>query len=214
MPNEHVAKWVGRIFMLVLAIIMVVLVMKMDGKKVAERLEKVERSSVTLLKETATPKKSATGVMHLEPLAHPKDGELTDLLKYLENASRIHRGPVLGILHCHAPGNIESEQMADRLNQVAKKFGPHVQVVRADIVAFPAIATAEKVTQPPKVIMVLEGERVFAFQGLWPLQQINLKVEEVLYGIKRVDKDWRPEVKGMERLPNASQPTKTQLVNP
>lgn len=214
MASEKIVKWVGRIFMLLCAMIIAALVLRVDGKKTLGQAQKVETGSVNIANETGSPGKAATTTIHLEPLAHPKDGELTNLLKYLEEASVRHGSPVLGILHCHAPGNLESEQMAERLDQVAKKFGPHVQVVRADVVAFPAIATAEKVTQPPKVVMVLEGERVFAFQGLWPLQQINRKVEEVLYGIKRVGKDWRPQVKGMERLPNAPQPTKTQLANP
>jgi hypothetical protein len=33
---------------------------------------------------------------------------------------------------------------------------------------------------------------------LWPHDKIERKVEEILRGLKRMGKDWRPQVKGMQ----------------
>jgi len=46
---------------------------------------------------------------------------------------------------------------------------------------------------------MMAGEvRACKFQGLWTQSQVERKVEEILRGLKRVDKDWRPDVKGMQ----------------
>ena len=104
----------------------------------------------------------------------------------------------LEIIHYHLPANPESEQIADILGKVGKKYGAQVLVTRVDIAANPAAAAAEKVTKPPKVVMMAGTVRACKFQGLWTQTQIERKVEEILRGLKRVGKDWRPDVKGMQ----------------
>lgn len=102
------------------------------------------------------------------------------------------------ILHFHLPNNPESEQIADSLDRVAKKYGKQVLLTRVDITTNPERAKAEKVTKPPKVVMMAGTERACKFQGVWTQAQIEFKVEEILRGLKRMGKDWRPEVKGMK----------------
>jgi thioredoxin-like negative regulator of GroEL len=142
--------------------------------------------------------------VHFNPLGGFKDGQIAAIL---HEASKKRGSLVVGIVHCHVPGNPESEQLADSLNGLAKKYGSQVQVIRVDIVAFPAFAKVENVTKPPKVVMIVGTARVFEFQGLWPRPQIERKVDEILHGLERVGKDWRPEVKGMQRASGATPPS-------
>ena len=107
----------------------------------------------------------------------------------------------LEIIHFHLPKNPESETMADYLNKVETKYNGQVLVTRVDIAADPERAKAEKVTKPPKVVMMAGTVRACKFQGLWTQAQIERKVEEILRGLKRMGKDWRPEVAGMQTAP-------------
>lgn len=104
----------------------------------------------------------------------------------------------LEIFHYHEPGNPESEQIADNLNRVGRLYDKYVKVTRVDITAHPELAAAEKVTKPPKVVMMAGETRACKFQGVWTFDQIELKVREILRGLKRVGADWRPEVQGMQ----------------
>jgi hypothetical protein len=48
------------------------------------------------------------------------------------------------------------------------------------------------------VIIISGKEKVFEFQGLWSQAQVEQKVDEILRGLKRMTKDWRPAVPGMK----------------
>lgn len=104
----------------------------------------------------------------------------------------------LEIIHFHLPKNAESETMAEYLNKVEKKYNGQVLVTRVDLAAHPERAKEEKVTKPPKVVMMAGTVRACKFQGLWTQAQIERKVEEILRGLKRMGKDWRPDVTGMQ----------------
>jgi|GEM_PF-6710237 len=205
MTKEQIAKWVGRIFVLLLATTIVVLVFAPDGKKTTAR-QKVSASQAATSNE-----KTNSNVVHFNPLDGFKDGQITAIL---DEASKKRGSLVVGIVHCHVPRNPESEQIADILNRVAKKYGSQVLVIRVDIVAFPAFAKAENVTKPPKVVMIVGTSRVFEFQGLWTQPQIERKVDELLHGLERVGKDWRPEVKGMQRASSATPPSPPKPAQP
>jgi hypothetical protein len=110
----------------------------------------------------------------------------------------------LEVFHYHLPGNSESEQLVEILNKVEKKYGQVLIVNRVDITEHPEKAIAEKVTKPPKVVMMAGEVRACKFQGLWTQAQIERKVDEILRGVKRVDKDWRPEVQGMQPAANST----------
>lgn len=70
-------------------------------------------------------------------------------------------------------------------------------ICRVDFKLHPEAAKADGVTRPPHVIMISGTEKAFEFQGLWSQAQVELKVDEILRGLKRVGKDWRPVVPGM-----------------
>ncbi len=205
MTNEQIAKWIGRIFILLMAVTIVAMVFRSDAKKSAKP-QQVSASQAAVTKGQANSK-----VVHFKQLEGYEYGQITAIL---EAASKKRGSLVVGIVHCHVPGNPESEQLADSLNGVAKKYGSQVQVIRVDIVAFPAFAKVENVTNPPKVVMIVGTARVFEFQGLWPRPQIERKVDEILHGLERVGKDWRPEVKGMQRASSVTSPTPPKTAQP
>jgi hypothetical protein len=115
-------------------------------------------------------------------------------------SSRNAAGPYkrVTILHCHLPGNPASEQMADVFNAIQKKYGSNlVTVIRAGFPAQPVDWQKQKGISLPYVVMIVGSEKAFHFQGLMPLPQVEKKVEELIFGVRRVGKDWRPAVPGM-----------------
>ena len=131
-----------------------------------------------------------------ETTAKPAVEEKKDLKNY-----------AMEILHFHQPGNPESEQIAKSLDEVGRKFEKQVLVTRIDVTKEPERAKEEKVTKPPKVVMMAGQERACKFQGVWTEQQIELKVEQILSGLKTAGKDWRPEVQGMQKATDENAPT-------
>lgn len=104
----------------------------------------------------------------------------------------------LRIVHHHLPNDPASEQLADIFNKVQTKYDKYVIVSRNDIQKHPEIAKAQGVTKAPHVVIFSGTQKVYEFQGLGSQVQIERKVEEILRGLKRIDKDWRPPVPGMK----------------
>jgi thioredoxin-like negative regulator of GroEL len=96
------------------------------------------------------------------------------------------------ILHFHQPKNPDSERIADHLNLVQAKYCGQVLVTRLDIATHAERAKAEGVTKTPDVVILAGKERAFEFQGVWPRARIEAKVEEILRGLRRMDKNWMP----------------------
>lgn len=116
----------------------------------------------------------------------------------VRQAEQVQAKHLIEILHFHLPGNPESEALADSLNRIQAKYGGLVLVTRVDIQKEPDRAKAEKVTKPPKVVMMAGEIRACKFQGVWTQAQIERKVDEILHGLERMGKDWRPDVQGMQ----------------
>ncbi|MEO7099726.1 MAG: thioredoxin family protein [Luteolibacter sp.] len=104
----------------------------------------------------------------------------------------------LQIADYHIPGDPNCEKMAEILNKVQKKYDRLVHVTFIDVKAHPELAKAEGVTKAPHVIISADKNKVFEFEGVWNQEQVERKVEEILRGLKRVDKNWRPTVAGMK----------------
>lgn len=115
------------------------------------------------------------------------------------------------IIHYHDPDSPQSVQIALSLNEIGKKYAMQVLVTRVDIRANPLVAKTRGVKSAPHVSMMTGKTEAFAFQGVWPRDKIERKVEEILRGLKRVGKDWRPEVKGMQPI---SGPTPAKHTSP
>lgn len=104
---------------------------------------------------------------------------------------------LLIVLH-HLAGDRESDQMAGILGRVRTKYGAQVIVSQVDFKLQPEVSKAQGVTKPPHVVIISGTQKVFEFQGLWSQAKVEYKVDEILRGLKRVGKDWRPAVPGMK----------------
>lgn len=108
----------------------------------------------------------------------------------------------LEVVHYHLPKNRESISLAESLNHIARKYDKIVLVTRVDVLAKPEIAETNKITNPPQVVMRIGEDKVFEFQGLWLQPEIERKIDELLRGLERMTKGWRPKVKGMQPASN------------
>lgn len=102
------------------------------------------------------------------------------------------------VVHHHLPGDPASEQIADILNQIEKKYDQYLVVNRVDFKQSPELAKAQGVTKPPHVIVFSGKDKIYEFQGPATEVQVERKIEEILRGLKRIDKNWRPPVPGMK----------------
>jgi hypothetical protein len=105
----------------------------------------------------------------------------------------------LMIVLYHSPGDPDSAHMAEILSRIELKYGQQVFVTKVDFTASPESAREQAVAKVPHVVMSARGQRLFDFQGPWPYPQVERKVDELLHGLKRFGKDWRPPVPGMTR---------------
>lgn len=96
------------------------------------------------------------------------------------------------ILHFHLPNDPGSELIADHLNKVQAKYCGQVLVTRLDVTTHAEKAKAAGVTKAPGVVILTGKNRAFEFQGVWPRERIEAKVEEILRGLRRMDKNWMP----------------------
>lgn len=103
----------------------------------------------------------------------------------------------LTIIHFHLPGEAASEQVAEVLNQVGKKYGNYVEVNRAGFEVQPADWMERAKIKLPYVLMIHDGKIAFQYQGMWSKANVVKKVDEILFSIRTMDKDWRPKVPGM-----------------
>lgn len=100
----------------------------------------------------------------------------------------------LKIVHRELPGDPVSRQLGEDVDRIQKKYGHQVIVTHEEIQ--PGERKNGKAV-PTHVVMFLGNEKVFESQGVWPFAKLEHKVEEFLYRIARVGKDWRPTVPGM-----------------
>ena len=125
-----------------------------------------------------------------------------------EDAAKSAAPPVpehlMEIVFYHKPGLPDSERMADVLNEITGKYGKQVLVTRVDLATHPDRAAAENITRPPKLVMLAGQSREYEHNGFMPRDQAEKKIDEILHKLKRVGKDWRPPVSGMQ--PGAAPP--------
>ena len=132
-------------------------------------------------------------IIHFHIANDAESLKLSDILKSIVSPAN-----GVAIVHFHLPGDPASEQLADILNIVRKKHGRRVQVVRISFEGHPVGLKTVGVSKLPHIMMIVGTRKVFEFQGLWTLQRVDKKVVEILHGLlKRVGKEWRPDVPGM-----------------
>ncbi|MBC8002631.1 MAG: hypothetical protein H7X97_08595 [Opitutaceae bacterium] len=139
--------------------------------------------------KTAEPPEGGRPMVHVDTAKQP----IAEVLKSVVSPER-----GITIVHCHLPGDPASEQLADIFNLIKKKYGRQVDVIRAGFKSQPENTPGQAAMKLPHVIMITGSEKVFEFQGLWTQAKVEKKVDELLFGLRRVDKNWRPVVPGMK----------------
>jgi hypothetical protein len=192
MTSEDRATWIFRIFFLTVFLCIIAFVFAPAKKKTGAEPKDPGPPPPEI---TAPPKEAVVTVVNFDKTGSMKDGQIAEMIS---EASKKHGSKVLGIVHCHVPGNPDSEQTADILNLVANKYGSQVLVIRVNILNFPEFAKAQQIANPPEVLMLVDNMVAFKIQGLWTRFQIERKVDELIHGLRKVGKDWRPKVQGMQ----------------
>ena len=202
--TETKAKWIRRILMTVLVAGIFSAVWLHDGSG-PESEKTAAKATSKAPGASGKARDPQAEVLHLQALDYVG---ITALQKELDETARKlgKQMPVVIILHFHHPANPDSEMIADFLNTVAVKYNIQVLVVRLDVAVHAELAAAEKVTTRPKVLIMAGDHRTCEFEGARPLEWIYKRVDEALWGLRRVGKDWRPEVKGMTRSAPAGNP--------
>ncbi|MEY3896352.1 MAG: hypothetical protein RLZZ214_1872 [Verrucomicrobiota bacterium] len=156
--------------------------------KVAEKVTVAEKAPVKTREGVEKP----VATNHIRV---PKDPLKEDIDALVKKVVSPDNG--VAIIHFHLPGDPASEQLADTFNLIQKKYGKLVSVTRVGFTAQPKDWEAQKGIKLPYILMIADQENVFQFQGFWSYSKVEKKVEEVIFGLRRVGKDWRPVVPGM-----------------
>jgi len=107
--------------------------------------------------------------------------------------------PDLGIavVHCHLPGDAESDQLLEVFNKIQKKYGQVIAITRVEFASQPADEPGQVPLKLPLVKMIVGKEQVFEFQGFWNQPKVERQIDLILFGLKGAKKNWRPAVPGM-----------------
>lgn len=107
------------------------------------------------------------------------------------------------VIHCHEPGNRDSEQVAKVLAELKRdKYGDEVRCAELDVKQQPGLAAQEGATEGnvPQLAFYVKGQRVGDYRGPWGKPAVEAKIDAILNGyLQRIGKDWLPKVQGMER---------------
>lgn len=95
------------------------------------------------------------------------------------------------------PGSPESDALSAVMDHVEPRYAAVVEIQRVDVTREREKAVAAGVTKVPHVIVLNGQTPVGAFTGQLDQAQVEAKLNEILHGLKRVDKNWRPAVAGM-----------------
>jgi|GEM_PF-3422540 len=103
----------------------------------------------------------------------------------------------IAVVHCHLPGDPESDQLVEVFNRVQKKYGQVITISRVEFKSQPENEPGQEFLKLPLVKMIVGKEQVFQFQGFWNQAKVEHQMDLILFGLKGVKKDWRPAVPGM-----------------
>jgi hypothetical protein len=119
--------------------------------------------------------------------------------KKLKEILRTLVSPDLGIavVHCHLPGDAESDQLLEVFNRIQKKYGAVIEISRVEFASQPEDEPGEPPLRLPLVQMIVGKEQVFQFQGFWNQIKVERQIDLILFGLKGAKKNWCPAVSGM-----------------
>jgi hypothetical protein len=144
------------------------------------------------------------GAVWLYPKSDGKSGWFKEFMamiykpaeKPIPPATQSPEKGILIVFH-FSPDEVESTQMGEVYDSFQKKYESRVIISRVNSKLNPEISKEQGVTKPPHAIIIAGTEKVHEFLGLQHKAAVHQKLEEILRGLERMTKDWRPKVKGM-----------------
>jgi hypothetical protein len=196
MTHEQRAAWIRRTLFVLFWIGLAVWYFSPRGEDKEEAGKKANNEQAS----AGEGNEAQPGVLYFMP---PKDAGSEEILALLEEeaARRGRRIPCVIAVHFHTPGQADSEDIADSLNRIDVKYCKQVLVVRVDVTTplGGRWAVLETATRTPDVLLTAARQRADRIQGAMPYPKIEKKIDLLLFGLERAGRDWRPEVKGMQR---------------
>ena len=198
MTHEERASVVKYIFLAIVLVGIGFVVWKFSlfASKDAAKTEDVSKSAAekTPGKSSENPSGETTqlGFFQFHIQGDLADSQLADMMKSVKCPDK-----AVAIVVCHLPGDPTSEQEVDILHRIQRKYGKQVVLIQIDFKIQPKDLKGRSTIQFPRVSLYSGTEKMCQFQGFWSQSQVEKKVEEILRGLKRVGKDWRPVVPGM-----------------
>ncbi len=202
MTHEERAAWIKKIAFLLTAGTIVIGVISTfewkEGEATSESREKQEKSGTAGDGSGDTARQGMPGQLTQENNQRVESRNEEMMISPEEGRKSLPEGvePLL-IFHHHLPGDTASEALADVFNFIQEKYGAQVEVTRVDFLKQPDLSKKQGVSKPPHVVMFAGDRQVFQFQGPASQEQVDRKVRELLIGMQRMTKDWRPPVPGM-----------------
>ena len=96
-----------------------------------------------------------------------------------------------------SPGRPQSDQVAAALREIEKRYSQQVTLTTLDFNKLPKDTKLPGNGKPPYVVMEMGKQKVYEFSGYKESAQIRQKVDEILHGLERNGREWRPAVPGM-----------------
>lgn len=197
MTPEQRVTWIQRIVLLLMFVGIPFAAFRYQSpvKKSPQKVTRKEEKSAVVQAEKKPVKEEAGNLVGTFHMTAPQDSTGEAFEKLVKNIKSPAQG--VTVIHCHLLGDLASEELADTFNQIQKKYGKLVVVTRVGFQAQPKDWVEQKGIKLPYVMMIAGQENVFQFQGLWSYTKVDKKVAEIISGLRRVGKDWRPVVPGM-----------------
>jgi hypothetical protein len=103
------------------------------------------------------------------------------------------------VTHLHLPDHAGSRELSGSLAEIRMSWPDHLTISTIDVSSRPQTLADWRVSSAPAVVFQTEGQRLYSLEEVWPKDRLAKKIEQLIHGLVRVDKNWLPEVKGLER---------------
>lgn len=125
--------------------------------------------------------------------------DIPDPLPGLESKQNQRELRSVQVIHLHLPDDAGSRELSESLAEIRMSWPDHLTISTINVSSNPKILAEWRVSKAPAVVFQTSGQRLYTMEELWPKPRLAKKIEQLIHGLVEVDKNWRPEIKGMER---------------